>query len=255
VSDPRFARLPERLRRRRLLGEISFDEFGVMAELIARADHKTRVATFASIEILRVELGWHRKGQVRDESTLRKILRSLRASGEIEFANKQGRRGDLGDAWEIRILQADCFERPRSSEVTSDGTRSANGSNPHGMEDSDGEEPRTETPASEVAVDRDAAVAREIDAALAEPELSTASNDLETAADPLAALVAHVRDRDEQTLHTYRKNFGDVPRWMCRNALESLQKRRRKSDRPPLDSEAKYVYSRLADLTSLNVGA
>jgi hypothetical protein len=111
-----------RLGELRKLGKITFDQYGLMVVLREMANPRTRTATFASIEVLRRELGWGRTGQERDESTLRSHLRKLRSLGEIEFDSKQGQRGDLGRGWSVLIVPEDYWaDGPSpSSEVTSD---------------------------------------------------------------------------------------------------------------------------------------
>jgi DNA-binding transcriptional ArsR family regulator len=69
--------------------------------------------------------------------------------------------------------------------------------------------------------------------------------DDEDLSDPLVALVSDLRDRDSNTLHTFRRRFGGLSDSAVEHAHDELRRRRKNPNRAPLVSEARYAFDAL----------
>ena len=242
-----FARIPDRLGEQLRLGEITFDQFGLMVVLVELADYRTRTVTFASIEALRHQVGWARRGQERDEKTVRNALQRLRELGEIDYQSRQGQR----QGWKIRIVPDDYFgsRRASQSEVTSERSRSLGQQDAHDSRVLSGLSPRRVPNPHSPDTDTDGDEEGEVEtnqsrhdevAALIDESLATAD------VDRLLALVA-AEDVEPNTRRVLADLLVALPQHRVDSAVASFRAAR---ERGEVRNTAKYLVGILKGMTN-----
>jgi hypothetical protein len=234
----RFASIPLRVYDALERDELSVDEFTFLALLAGKANYRAKPPEFiATLTLIRELLQWS-----KSDEALRQLLHRLEAKSWINLEVTQGQRR----AFLVQLAGLVCLPwRPLggSLEVGSPTWKSEPPANPHG-EKENGNSPPSQLGSPQI-TDADAD-------SNADADIGTAFvNDGEADADPfdpLSALVSQIRDRDERTEATLRKHFGEgkLPEGAFRAAREALESRRQR--KPPLESEASYVYSTLTSM-------
>jgi hypothetical protein len=250
-SEP-FVPLPRRLYDAFAHGELPFDAVGILGCLAALADRR-RDPPEVVMPSIGALLEWLRWPQ-NQYDTLTRRLRLLRKQGWIDFDRSQGQRSSLV----IRLLGSEVTSEP-SAELPHDFRKAEGGSAEVNFRSAEGDERAIPLHESARAVPQlphsRARAETETETENSSPTvvgrddgagLSIKNEQRRTPLDPIAALAAEVADPDALTEHTYRKHFGQrLPEAAFRAALESLLVRRADRSRPPLESEAKYVFAAL----------
>jgi hypothetical protein len=218
-----FVLVPNQLVELLFRGEVTFAQLGIAVVLLFRAWRDGGETAFTLVELEQV-VRWPWSTE-----KLRKDLHALGQDGVLFKVSSPGRgaghngwRVAVGDAWEFNSNGV-----PVRLLVENGTAAAAERQNPTATS-----QPGAYTDA-EVDKHSAAAVRERISQSLAEGTPSSTF-------DPLEALVAELRDADDQTLTSFRREFGRLTEADIAGARESLRARRARKG-APLKSDAGYT--------------
>jgi hypothetical protein len=124
LEFPGFVKFPRKLPELLTRHELTFHEFGLLAFLLAAANHRTHRWT-GSLRSLQDQLRWP-----HGLDHLRKTLHVLRSEGWIEFTTRAGQRTPYELELTRQLRATGVRRRKVTAEVTSDADRSGQGDLP-----------------------------------------------------------------------------------------------------------------------------